>query len=84
MLCVLPQVCWSFPGVVSSPRGSRLSHPLPLALALAHVGAQGVLVMNMAGQVRNGVCLTSLMLLLVPANNFARILWAFGKILPLK
>ena len=84
MLCVLPQVCWSFPGVVSSPRGSRSSHPLPLALALAHAGAQGVLVMNKGRTGSNGVCLTSLMLLLVPANNFARILWAFGKSLPLK
>ena len=43
---VLPQVCSSFPGVVSRPPSSRSSHPLPLALALAHAGAQGVLVMN--------------------------------------
>ena len=46
VLCVLPQVCSSIPGVVSRPRGSRPSHPLPLALALARAGAQGVLVMN--------------------------------------
>ena len=46
VLCVLLQVCLSIPGVVSRPRGSRPSHPLPLALALARAGAQGVLVMN--------------------------------------
>ena len=38
VLCVLPQVYSSIPGVVSRPRGSRPSHPLPLALTLARAG----------------------------------------------
>ena len=54
-----------------------MSHPLPLALALVRTGAQGVLVMNKGR-------LTTLMLLLLPANSFARIFCTFGKILPLK
>ena len=38
VLCVLLQVCSSIPGVVSRPRASRPSHPLPLALTLARAG----------------------------------------------
>ena len=82
MLCVLPQVCSSFPGVVSSPRASHSSHPLPLALALAHVGAQGVLVMNKGRMRLEWGEFDKPDVLLVPANSFVRILWAFGKICP--
>ena len=82
VLCVLPQVYSSIPGVVSRPRASRPSHPLPLARALARAGAQGVLVMNNGRTRLEWGVFHKPDALLLPAYSFARILWNFARFCP--